>query len=112
MLVGDGRVAIDDPVGEILGFEVLVVLIGECPGLSAPDSLGCSITWQRRPGLARHNCISNIRHAGLAYEAAAGKIAYLITEAGPRRVSGVMLKEGAPPLLETSGQGPIVFGAV
>jgi ethanolamine ammonia-lyase small subunit len=98
VLVENGRVAIGDPLGEILGFEVVVVLIGERPGLSAPDSLGCYITWQPRPALpdARRNCVSNIRRAGLSYEAAAGKIAYLITEARRRRISGVMLKEDAP----------------
>jgi ethanolamine ammonia-lyase small subunit len=81
------------------------VLIGERPGLSAPDSLGCYITWQPRPGLpdSRRNCISNIRRGGLAYEDAAAKVAYLITEARRRRISGVMLKEDAAPLLE---QGP------
>jgi ethanolamine ammonia-lyase small subunit len=105
VMVENGRVAIGDQVGEILGLDLVVVLIGERPGLSAPDSLGCYITWQPRAGLpdARRNCVSNIRRAGLSYEAAAGKIAYLITEARRRRVSGVMLKEDAPPLL---GQGP------
>jgi ethanolamine ammonia-lyase small subunit len=96
-------------VGEILGFDVVVVLIGERPGLSAPDSLGCYITWQPRPGLpdSRRNCVSNIRHGGLSYEAAAGKVAYLIREARHRCISGVMLKEDAPPLLE---QGPETAG--
>lgn len=105
VVVEGGRVAIGDPVGEILGFDVVVVLIGERPGLSAPDSLGCYITWHPRPGLpdARRNCVSNIRRAGLSYDAAAAKIAYLITEARRRRISGVMLKEDAPALLE---QGP------
>jgi ethanolamine ammonia-lyase small subunit len=110
VVVEGGRVAIGDPVGELLGFDIVVVLIGERPGLSAPDSLGCYITWQPRPGLpdSRRNCVSNIRRGGLAYEAAAGKIAYLITEARRRRISGVMLKEDAAPLLE---QGPESAGA-
>ena len=102
LVVENGRVAIGDPLGEMLGFDVVMVLIGERPGLSAPDSLGCYVTWQPRPGLpdSRRNCVSNIRRAGLSYEAAAGKIAYLITEARHRRISGVVLKEDAPPLLE------------
>jgi ethanolamine ammonia-lyase small subunit len=105
VVVEGGRVAIGDPIGEILGLEVVVALIGERPGLSAPDSLGCYITWQPRPGLpdSRRNCVSNIRRAGLAHRAAAGKIAYLITEARRRHISGVALKEDALPLLE---QGP------
>jgi ethanolamine ammonia-lyase small subunit len=109
VMVENARVAVGDPVGEILGFDVVTVLIGERPGLSAPDSLGCYITWQPRPGLpdSRRNCVSNIRRAGLSYDAAAGKIAYLITEVRRRRISGVMLKEAAPPLLE---QGPKTAG--
>jgi len=105
VMVENGRVAIGDPVGAILGLDVVAVLIGERPGLSAPDSLGCYITWQPRPGLpdSRRNCVSNIRRAGLSYEAAARKIAWLISEARRRRVSGVMLKEDARPVV---GQGP------
>ncbi len=105
VIVENGKVAIGDPIGEMLGFEVVVVLIGERPGLSSSESLGCYITWQPRRGLpdSRRNCVSNIRHEGLSYEAAASKIAYLITEARRRRVSGVVLKEDAPALLE---QGP------
>ena len=101
LVVENGRVAIGDPLGEMLGFDVVMVLIGERPGLSAPNSLGCYITWQPRPGLpdSRRNCVSNIRRAGLSYEAAAGKIAYLITEARHRSISGVVLKEDAPPLI-------------
>lgn len=109
VVVEGGRVAIGDPIGEILALEVVVMLIGERPGLSAANSLGCYVTFEPRPGLpdSRRNCVSNIRRGGLAYEAAAGKIAYLTTEARRRRISGVMLKEDAPSLLE---QGPETAG--
>ena len=102
IMVENGRVAIGGPVGEILGVDVAAVSIGERPGLSAPDSLGCSITWQSRRGLpdSRRNCVSNVRRAGLSYKATAGKIAYLITEARRRPISGVTLKEDAPPLFD------------
>jgi ethanolamine ammonia-lyase small subunit len=72
-LVEQGRVAIGDPIGEALGAELVVVLIGERPGLSAADSLGCYITWAPKVGTpdSRRNCVSNIRHRGLEASAAA-----------------------------------------
>jgi len=99
-LVEQGRVAVGDPIGEAFGADVVVVLIGERPGLSAADSLGCYITWQPRPGTpdSRRNCISNIRAGGLVPEAAAAKIAWIVGEAFARKLTGVELKEGAPAL--------------
>lgn len=95
VLVEQGRVAIGDPVGEALGAEVAIVLIGERPGLSAADSLGCYITWSPRPGTpdSRRNCISNIRSGGLAPAAAAGRIARLAAQALERGMTGVALRE-------------------
>jgi ethanolamine ammonia-lyase small subunit len=81
------RVALGDPVGEALGAEVVIVLIGERPGLSAPDSLGAYITHQPRVGRAdaERNCISNIRAGGLAYaEAAANHRLASGRDAAPR----------------------------
>lgn len=97
VLVEQGRVAIGDEVGETIGAALAVVLIGERPGLSAPDSLGVYLTWQPRRGLtdANRNCISNIRAGGLSYAAAAHKLLFLTTEARRRKLSGVTLKEEA-----------------
>jgi ethanolamine ammonia-lyase small subunit len=94
MLVEQGRVAVGDAVGEALGADLVVVLIGERPGLSAADSLGCYITWSPRPGMpdSRRNCISNIRAGGLAPEAAAERIAKLVAAAFRQQRTGVALK--------------------
>lgn len=90
-----GRVAVADEVGERLGARLVVLLIGERPGLSSPDSLGVYATWMPRVGLndADRNCISNIRPAGLGYEEAARKLHYLLREMGRCAVSGVNLKD-------------------
>lgn len=93
VIVEQGRVAIGDEIGEALRASLVVVLIGERPGLSSPDSLGIYLTWNPRSGLtdADRNCISNIWAEGLSYEAAAHRLLSLITEARARKISGVTL---------------------
>jgi ethanolamine ammonia-lyase small subunit len=94
-VVEQGRVAIGDEIGAALGADVSVVLIGERPGLSSPDSLGAYITWDPRPGRmnAERNCISNIRAEGLSYGQAASQLEFILTEARRRQLTGVALKE-------------------
>jgi ethanolamine ammonia-lyase small subunit len=92
-VVLQGRVAIGDEIGERMGARMVLVLIGERPGLSSPDSLGAYLTWDPRPGRtdAERNCVSNIRTEGLSYDAAAAGIAMLMNASRVRRISGVGL---------------------
>jgi ethanolamine ammonia-lyase small subunit len=90
-----GRVAIGDAIAGVLGANCVVVLIGERPGLSAPDSMGAYLTWHPHAGTtdANRNCISNIRPEGIDYESAALKVVHLLGAMHARGLSGVALKD-------------------
>jgi ethanolamine ammonia-lyase small subunit len=105
-VVKQGRVAVGDEIGAQLNAALTVMLIGERPGLSSPDSLGIYLTWSPLPGRsnAERNCISNVRPPeGLPYALAAHKLVHLMRDARRCRKSGVDLKENAPLLLDGSG---------
>ena len=90
-----GRVAIGDHVAQKLGAKIVIVLIGERPGLLSPDSMGLYLTFDAHVGChdAQRNCISNIRPAGLRYDSAVVKTKYLLEESVRLGLSGVNLKE-------------------
>jgi len=99
-IVEQGRVAVADEVAHAVAAELAIVLIGERPGLSSPDSLGAYITWQPQPGAttdAERNCISNIRAEGLSYPQAAGRLVHYIREARSKRLTGIALKDPDSP---------------
>lgn len=97
-LVEQGRVAVADEVAYRLGAGMTLMLLGERPGLTSPDSLGAYLTYAPRPGLTdeRRNCVSNIRAEGLGYELASAKLFWLLSEMKSRRLSGVNLKDELP----------------
>lgn len=101
-LVQHGRVAIGDPIGFRLGASLSLVVIGERPGLSSPDSLGAYLTWRPQPGRtdADRNCISNIRDGGLSPEAAGARLLWYLGTARSRQISGTSLKEDSIELAE------------
>ena len=102
-VVTQARVAVGDEVAELLGARCVVVLIGERPGLSSPDSMGLYLTWAPRVGRtdAERNCISNVRPAGLSIEDASARLCYLLREARQRQLSGVDLKDDSSDVLES-----------
>ena len=90
-----GRVALGDEIGERMKARLVVVLIGERPGLTSPDSLGVYITHAPRVGRtdAERNCISNVRPQGLGYAQAARRLDWLASAALARGVTGIGLKD-------------------
>lgn len=114
VIATQARVALSDEVGEICHARLVVMLIGERPGLSSPDSLGIYITHGPRRGRsdAERNCISNVRPEGLPYAAAAFKLMWLAREALRRGVTGVELKDESDLTRLENGPAPLPHRAV
>ena len=112
VVLRQARVAAGDAVAAALGAGAVLVLIGERPGLSAPDSLGAYVTWAPHPATtdADRNCVSNIRPAGLAYDDAAFRLAFLLRAMRAGGASGVGLKDGSEATAVTALAAPSPSG--
>jgi len=107
VVVRHGRVAVGDAVAAALSADCVAVLIGERPGLTAPDSMGAYLTWQPGAGTtdADRNCISNIRPAGIGYVDAACKLAQVLRAMRAQRLSGLRLKDDTDRFHMAKGDG-------
>lgn len=98
VLARQARVALGDAVAAALRADAVLLLVGERPGLSSPDSLGAYLTWAPPGGWAgcsdaQRNCVSNIRPEGQTVPQAAWRIAWLLQAARRLGASGVSLKD-------------------
>jgi ethanolamine ammonia-lyase small subunit len=92
-----GRVALGDHINDLFKSRITIMLIGERPGLTTPDSMGIYFTYNAKSGCtdAQRNCISNIHERGLLYDEAAEKLVQLMSQSFSLRISGFELKDGA-----------------
>ncbi|MET3889270.1 ethanolamine ammonia-lyase small subunit [Bosea sp. OAE506] len=113
VIASQARVALGDAVGQALGAQMVLVLIGERPGLSSPDSLGAYLTFAPRIGLTdeARNCISNIRPGGMGFAEAAFRLAWLIDQGFRRALTGVDLKDESDAALEAGPGSALIEGA-
>jgi len=89
------RVGVMNDVGELLHPHVVVLLIGERPGLATAVSLSAYLAYRPQPGHsdAQRNLLSNIHARGVPPELAAGRILNLAHTMRQLGTSGVAVKE-------------------
>lgn len=97
--VRHGRVGVLNDVGEWLAPAVVVLLIGERPGLATTESLSAYMAFRPRAGHddSRRNLISNIHARGVGPDEAAARIVRLAEQMIRQQASGVSVKEDWPP---------------
>jgi ethanolamine ammonia-lyase small subunit len=96
VIARQARVALGDAIAAEIGAALVVMLIGERPGLTTPDSLGAYLTLDPKPSIstdADRNCVSNIHAAGLTIAEATGRVMWLANAARARGGTGVALKD-------------------
>jgi ethanolamine ammonia-lyase small subunit len=106
VLAEQARVALGDEIGSKMDAGMVVMFIGERPGLTVPNSLGIYITYAPQVGRrdSERNCISNVHADGLSYESAAQKLEWLMSQARTLQLTGIKLKEDAPRDLDSAVQ--------
>jgi ethanolamine ammonia-lyase small subunit len=99
LVVRHCRVGVLNEVGALLGASVVVLLIGERPGLATAESLSAYLAYDPRPGDtdARRNLIANIHDRGIPVEQAARRIAAFCRKLDEAHQSGVGIKEDRLP---------------
>jgi ethanolamine ammonia-lyase small subunit len=103
-------VGVLNDIGELLDPAVVVLLIGERPGLATALSLSAYMAFRPRPGHddSHRNLISNIHARGVSPETAARRIARLADQMMRLKLGGVSVKESCPAI---EGEGPeLVIG--
>jgi ethanolamine ammonia-lyase small subunit len=105
-VVSNGRVAIGDEIGSTLGARIVIVLIGERPGLSVSESVGAYLTFDPFRGRtdAQRNCVSNIHERGLSIADAARRIVSLAVRARIVGLTGVGLNDEDATDIDLSNQ--------
>jgi len=91
------RVGVVNDIGDALGAQNVVLLIGERPGLATAESLSAYLAHRPRPGDtdADRNLISNIHRAGVGGEEAVRRIIALLETFMLLGRSGFTVKESA-----------------
>jgi ethanolamine ammonia-lyase small subunit len=92
------RVGVMNDIGDVLAPQVVVLLIGERPGLATAESLSAYMAYRPCAGHtdAQRNLISNIHARGVAPEQAAARIVRLAAKMIAQKHSGVDVKEDLP----------------
>lgn len=91
-----GRVKVEDQIGELLGAQVVILLVGERPGLGQSESLSCYAVYkptQAGTVEADRTCISNIHRGGTPPVEAAAVIVDLAKRMLEKKASGIALNQ-------------------